>query len=142
MYATENDLLTRFAGGTAQAGDEAIGLALADATALIDTYLCKRYTLPFVEVPNIITKLCVDLACYGLSSAAEYITEDIRKRYEDAIGTLKDIAKGVIDLPIKVIGDGSGNDTGDSGNDTGVTSENGAVFVGGSSPVFGRNKGF
>jgi len=133
MYASEKDLLSRFQGSTVQAGDIAIELALSDASELINTYLCKRYILPFETVPNILKKLCVDLACYFLATADEFVTEDIRKRHDDALVTLKDIAKGIIDLPIK-----------DTNTDENPESEykSGAIFVGGSTPIFGRDKGF
>ncbi len=133
MYASEEDFLTRFAGCTAEAGDEAISLALADATNLIDTYLCKRYELPFAEVPSILKKLCVDLASYMFATADELVTEDIRQRYEDAINTLKDIARGTVDLPIKKTNDGTGS-TGES--------ESGAVLIVGEPRVFHRKIGY
>lgn len=137
MYANEKDLLTRFQGGTAQAGDEANALALADASDLINTYLSKKYVLPFETVPSILKKLCVDLACYFLANADEFATEDIRKRYDDALGTLKDIAKGIIELPISKnnIGDGTGDEIG-------TNTESGAVLILGPRRVFGRDKGF
>lgn len=129
MYATEQNLLQRFAGGTAQAGDKSIGLALADASAFIDTYLFKRYKLPFEQIPSIIEKICVDLACYFMATADEFVTEDIRKRHDDAIATLRDIAKGIIDLPIKEEG-------------TDVSHENGAVLIDVNPRIFGRGKGY
>lgn len=140
MYATEQDFLARFDGQTAEAGDKAIGLALADASAVIDTYLCKRYNLPFEpaqKVPSIIRRLCVDLACYLWARADELLSEDIRHRYDDAISTLKDIAKGIIDLPIKE--QGTGNTPGENPGDT---QGSGAVFIEGPPRLFGRGRGF
>lgn len=131
MYATEQDLLIRFQGGTVQTGDIAIELALSDASELINTYLCKKYVLPFETAPNILKKLCVDLSCYFLATADEFVTEDIRRRHDAALATLRDLAKGIIDLPIQ--NDAIENDT---------NQENGAVLIQGAKRIFGRNKGF
>ncbi|SDH91923.1 DUF1320 domain-containing protein, partial [Roseospirillum parvum] len=69
-YATQADLEQRF--GAQEIADlayreegDALGPALADATALIDGYLRGRYALPLSPVPALVTALACDLARFA-----------------------------------------------------------------------------
>lgn len=72
--------------------------ALEDATAEIDGSLSARYALPLPHTPKLVQRLCIDLARYFASSDAGTLTDDIRKRAEDARATLKCISRGDIKL--------------------------------------------
>jgi phage gp36-like protein len=71
-----------------------IANALDYATAEIDSYLATRYTLPLAEVPRLLKKLCVDIALHQLALSGELMTEEIGKRYERALATLRDLSTG------------------------------------------------
>ena len=130
MYATEDDLLTRAPEVDADPGDAKIVTALADASSLIDTYLCKRWAVPIAEPPSILVNLCIDLACYKLSRPDSALSEDTRKRHEDAIKLLEKVSAGTVDLP--------GMDTPDDPEDV----SSGAVVISGPQRLFGRNRGY
>lgn len=107
-YATQTDIQARYGEDALYAvadrdGDggldtEAIGRALDDATAEIDSYLAARYPLPLPVVPKIATILCVDIALYRL--APDNRTDERRQRYEDAVKLLRAISEGKANLGI------------------------------------------
>ncbi len=107
-YATPTEILTRCGEDALYAvadrdGDgvldtEAIGRALDDATAEIDSYLAARYPLPLPVVPKIVTILCVDIALYRL--APDHRTDERRQRYEDAVKLLRAISEGKANLGV------------------------------------------
>ncbi len=84
--------------------------ALDYASAEIDTWLARRYTLPLHEVPQHLKQLCVEIALYRLALSAEMMTEQMQKRYDAALKTLSEIAKGnaqlVFSTPIPLPTDG------------------------------------
>lgn len=102
-YASEQDLVDAYgadrilmlamaANGTR---DEAkITRCLDGASAVIDGYLSLRYTLPLSVAPPLLKDACVVIAAYRLASDPAALSEDMRKRYEDAIAFLKDVARG------------------------------------------------
>ena len=75
-----------------------IDAALADASGEMDGYLSVRYSLPLAQVPIMLSRICCDIARYRLWS--DDATDQIRKRYEDAIADLGKIASGAIQLPL------------------------------------------
>lgn len=75
--------------------------ALTDASAEAEAYL-RRYTLPIDPVPQILRRCVADMARYYLSRYDP--PEDVRKRYEDALRRLKQIADGALDLGINTAG--------------------------------------
>lgn len=76
-----------------------LATALADATAEIDGYLGRRYTLPLAQVPAVIERVCCDMALYRLMALLpKESVEDARRRYEDAQDWLKDLADGQVHL--------------------------------------------
>jgi phage gp36-like protein len=69
--------------------------ALASATAEIDTYLAARYALPLIEPRDpMLRQWCVDIALYRLALNASVLSDEHRRRYEDAIDALRRLAKG------------------------------------------------
>lgn len=80
-------------------GDEdALCDIIRDADALIDGYLGAVYQLPLVApVPALVMSLSADIARYRLWD--DRAPSEVRRRYEDALSMLKDIAKGVVRLP-------------------------------------------
>lgn len=101
-YASQADLVASFGSleitqvtdrnrtGTIDA--DAVAQALADADELINSYLGERYTLPLPEVPRMVVSVACDIARHRLHK--EGLHEEVRKRYEDALRWLKDVAAG------------------------------------------------
>lgn len=80
------------------ADPEVIAAALADADAVIDGYIAARYARPLASVPAILRGWAVSIARYILhrNGAPEHVERD----YKDAIAALKDVARGLIVLPV------------------------------------------
>lgn len=123
MYASAQDIIDRYGSDglivADQDGNEGIDpaadRALADAAARIDAKLAARYQLPLdaatlVTAGEVLRGLAIDIARYFLASNGGLLTEDIRKRYEDALKLLDDIANGKAALPMPPA-DPSGEDT-------------------------------
>jgi len=68
-----------------------------DSASLIDGYLSTRYTLPLVSVPAMVTSWAGDITRFRLWD--DHAPEEVRRRYEDAISQLKQLADGRINLP-------------------------------------------
>ena len=76
-----------------------IDRAIADADAEIDGYVGSRYTLPLpLPTPPVLVPIAGDIARYRLYDDA--VPEVVRKRYEDAIARLRDIAAGRLSLGV------------------------------------------
>jgi|SRR5690554_3473995 len=71
---------------------DVVDVALADASDEIDAYLSSRYTVPMSPAPDLLKRLCADIARYRLYD--ERPLEEVEKRYEQAVKTLRDIANG------------------------------------------------
>lgn len=107
MYATQDDIVDRYGEDELltvadRDGDDTVDAAvvsqaLQDATDEIDTYVGSRYSLPLPTQPTALKRICVDIALYRLSTESG-LTEEKRKRYEDAVKFLLGIAKGDIKL--------------------------------------------
>ncbi len=108
-YATLQDLKTRFSerrlveltdrfDPPAEVIDESVtAKALADASDRIDGYVRAVYALPLAETPAMLRGLCEDIALFLLY---EEPTDEARKRYLEAVATLRDISAGRVKLPI------------------------------------------
>lgn len=98
-HTTKSELEARF--GIDEIADLEEGndiyAAISDAGGLIDGYLAAKYTLPLAYSPSILVGVASDIARYKLWD--ERAPEEVRKRYEDALALLKDIARGLISLP-------------------------------------------
>jgi phage gp36-like protein len=68
-----------------------------DAASLIDGYLASRYSLPLLAVPDIVRGWAGDITRFKLWD--DHAPEEVRRRYEDAITQLKDLAAGRLALP-------------------------------------------
>ena len=115
-YATTADLITSF-------GEDAVTLrlgldaednlittdadsALTAVSVEIDMYLGVRYSLPLTTVPETLTQITCDIAWYKLAHDQSVgLSDEKRKRYEDAISLLRRIADGKATLPIPATDD-------------------------------------
>lgn len=77
---------------------DAIAGALEDADNLINGYVAARYGTPLASVPPIVTTWAESIARYKLhrNGAPDHVTQD----YKDAIAALKDVARGLVALPV------------------------------------------
>ena len=83
--------------------------ALEDSSSEIDSYLAIRYPTPLPAVPTVVRLYTVEMAVYRMANTGAGYSEDLRKRYEDAVAFLKSIAAGKADLAgIAEKGDGAG----------------------------------
>lgn len=104
-YATQADIIDQYGepelvvasdhDGDGLPDPEVVERALAAASDEIDTYLASRYPLPLATVPAILKPLCVDIALYKMSVGLG-VTDEKRRRYEDAVRLLTKIAEGKI----------------------------------------------
>lgn len=74
--------------------------ALAFAGSQIDGYLLARYALPLPVIPELVRMLAIDIAVYRLAQDHARLTDEIAKRYDDAMRSLRDIGAGKALLPI------------------------------------------
>ena len=106
-YATPDDMTTRYSerelieltvrDNTAATVDLAVlDRALLDADAEIDARLQTRYTLPLPTVPRLLVNIACDIARYRLYD--DRATDQVTRRYEDAVRLLDKIGKGDISL--------------------------------------------
>ena len=72
--------------------------AILDADTLIDSYLERRYNVPVDPVPARLLKLSCDIAIYNIYTFKydTQVPEEIRKRYDEAVGYLEKIQQGDI----------------------------------------------
>lgn len=92
------DLLEAVAvGGDAETAEARAALAvidraLVDAQSEVDSYLSSRYAVPLDPAPAVIARYTGDVARYILHE--DHATEEVRKRYEDALVFLRAVASG------------------------------------------------
>ena len=108
MYAQVTDMQMRFgqeeleqlAPSDTDAVDQSkVESALNDASAEMDTYLGSVYTLPMTEPNPYLKTICCDITRFRLWDDA--VSEEVRKRYEDAVAWLKKVVKGDVSLGIE-----------------------------------------
>ena len=75
-----------------------VGAALTAAGHIIDGYVRAQYRLPLSSPVPMLTDLACDIARYRLYNTAA--TEQVQKRFDDAIKMLVSISKGLIKLPV------------------------------------------
>lgn len=119
-YATSTNVTERYSNaellivsdrdgnGTADTG--IITQALDDASSEMDAYLGARYSLPLSSTPDMLVRICVDIAMYRMSENAASMTDERRRRYDDAIAFLRNIADGKATLGIDEPADSSATD--------------------------------
>ncbi|MDQ9021689.1 DUF1320 domain-containing protein [Acinetobacter sichuanensis] len=113
MYADRSDMVLRFSEyeivnlENTLNGVESINSAIRDASDIADGYVGVKYPIPLPEVPKNLKIIICDIARYFLWK--NEASEEVRKRYEDAIAFLKRVADGKAILTIKIT-DASGQD--------------------------------
>jgi phage gp36-like protein len=107
-YATYPDLLRNFGeselervldrdrDGMPDSGVMQDGLNFADD--LIDGYLRERYAVPLTPAPANLVSIACDLARYRYYQ--DQPTELVQLRYDAAIAFLRDVARGLVSLPV------------------------------------------
>lgn len=76
--------------------------AIASSDSLIDSYLTNAVkVLPLDPVPEMIKQISYDIAIFYLHDRIQYkdIPDWVRDKYDAAINFLKDVAKGVANIP-------------------------------------------
>jgi phage gp36-like protein len=76
-----------------------VAQAIADADAIIDSYLRKRHSVPLSPVPQVITRASCMLARYELSVGGDREPADqVKEGRKDTIAWLAKIADGTVTL--------------------------------------------
>lgn len=118
-YATQADIVLLYGADVLVVADRdgdgvpdagAVARALASASEEIDLYVGARYRLPLPEGVPMLAQWCVDIAVYRLAQTADVLSDEIRRRYEDALSALKRVAKGeaALSLPVDPGGEAPG----------------------------------
>ena len=145
MYATQTDITDLYGPDALYVADrDGDGVAdavsvereLRDGTSLIDSYLRTRYSLPFPDGTDlsILRRLCIDIAVYGLAQSRDVLTDELRRRYDDAIGSLVRLSSGKQSIAVPA-------DPGEE--ETGASVQSGGpqpVVQGGPERLFSREK--
>jgi phage gp36-like protein len=115
-YATAQDVINRYPNRdlvqltnedptATTVNDAPITQALADASAEIDGYIEGRFALPLTDPPAVLNRLTTDIAMYRLQSLRPlHDLEDARRRYEDAVAMLRQVAAGELTLGLSADG--------------------------------------
>lgn len=122
IYATEADIVDLYSEETLldtlrdPDADRATAVpkAIAAASAEIDGYLSARYQLPLANSPDVLRRPAIDITLYVLASTHTRLTDELRKRYEDAVAFLSRLAKGTAGLGAAEprVDDGAGGQSG------------------------------
>lgn len=117
MYTTQQQMVDRFGleeliqltdrdGTAGTIVTTVLDAAGVSADAVIDTHLQGRYQLPVAAVPQVLVGIGADLRRYFLYDAAA--SEQVTKRYDEAMKLLRAIAKGEISLGLTAAGEAAG----------------------------------
>ena len=103
-YATLQTLIDQFGADevTRSADRDADGVADTDvveralehADGIIDSRVAVKYKLPLNPVPDVVVAYAGDIALYRMSYEAGSLTDEKRRRYEDAVRWLDQVAAG------------------------------------------------
>ncbi|SJM96031.1 gp436 family protein [Crenothrix polyspora] len=117
IFCTKQDMVERFSRdeliqrtdriNQAAIDDTVLNIAIADASAEIESYLA-RYRLPFFSIPTALVRPCCDIARYRLYD--DIMSDEVEKRYKMAIDWLKLLANGtvVLTVPVDPVNDPNG----------------------------------
>ena len=107
---------------TRQRNDAALDTVLTRATSLANSYIDKKYRVPLASPPDFLVSAVIDVAVYMQARDRTTGTDEMRRRYDDAMKLFAQVAKGDITL--------AGNDPAQS-PDTGMDGASGSndVFV-------------
>lgn len=121
-YATQTNLTDRYGSdvlleladrdGDAAIDSAVVDRALADADALIDSYIGRKYVLPLASTPPVLTTYAAQIAFYYLHR--DRPTDEARADYKDALAWLADVGAGRAELDVA----GSEPDTASDGLET------------------------
>ncbi|HYG91202.1 MAG TPA: DUF1320 domain-containing protein [Azospirillum sp.] len=110
VYASQSDIIDAYGidlltivadrDGDGEIDAKVVDRALTSASAIIDAHVLGRYPAPWPAVPDLVRDVCVDIAIYKLSAEGNGLTDERRRRYEDALALLKRISSGLADLDI------------------------------------------
>lgn len=119
-YITEEDFEESF--GRSELDDLLGGGAdfarvAAGGESLVNGYIAGRYPLPLASVPDMVRAWTLDITRFRLWD--EQAPEEVRRRYEDALEQLRDLAAGRIALPP----DAAGNTTAPQPDYSGYSAE-------------------
>src|SRR5687767_12733695 len=84
--------------------------ALNDADAAINGYLTVKYALPITPVPAMFERFGCDIARYYLYE--DRVTEQVRRRYEDAIKYLEGVSSGKVNIGVDAANQAPGSSGG------------------------------
>ena len=109
--------------GAGVINDTVLNQAIADADAEINVYLTGRYALPLQSVPEVLVRVACDISRYYLFG--KKVTEQVEKRYQNALDLLRSISKGTVQLGLD-----SGNQViePDKSSDEAVMQSSGSAF--------------
>jgi phage gp36-like protein len=129
-YATVEDMIVRFGeeqmiqlstpAGTDMVAvvREPVVVALGEVSAIIDTYLRKRYRAPLDVAPKEIKRACCILARYELSTGEQkQPTETMTEQRDATISWLKQISTGAVVLDLEEVASGDESYAAMSGRD-------------------------
>lgn len=98
-YGTDNLTTMSDVNRDQQPDSDVVDRAIADASALMDAYLQKKFVVPIpAPVPPVLVGLCITLTWCNLLRGRRSMTEDARKDCDDAIKTLEGIVAGDIEI--------------------------------------------
>lgn len=113
-YAQPSDMIARFPNrdlvqitnddpAVTTVNTDALAQALGDASAEIDGYLESRFALPLADPPAVLPRLACDIAMYRLQALRPlHDLAEARRRYEDAVLLLTQVAKGEVTLGLSI----------------------------------------
>lgn len=106
-YATRDDLdaafgpdmVTRLAARPDVEDDgPVVARALAHAAGVMDGWLSSRFALPLPTIPPLLRDIACDLAIARLAADAVGLTDDLKRREDQAQASLKAVADGRMNL--------------------------------------------
>ncbi len=107
QYVTKDEFLDQGIPGEAFSGlsDSTINAALMWASSVADAHLRKRHTLPLLSWGDDLRAIVTDVASWRLLkrhgfNPASGSDAAVVKAYDDAINTLRDVAKGLVELEV------------------------------------------
>ncbi|MEJ1358344.1 MAG: DUF1320 domain-containing protein [Candidatus Sedimenticola sp. (ex Thyasira tokunagai)] len=112
-YCTQQNLIDRYGeieliqlsdhDGVGEIDTDVLDRAISDAEGEIDGHLGGRFQLPISPLPKSLQRIACDIARYYLYD--DNATEQVTKRYNDAVKFLQGVAKGTINIGIASSGD-------------------------------------
>lgn len=87
-----------------------------DAEAEANVYIAMRHSVPMSPVPAIVKAMTLDIVVYKLHARRKGASEDVTKRYENAVRFFDKIAAGKISLGVDILPTESPNEGGPRGS--------------------------